>query len=187
MTPRPSANLGAELARCGAASRRPSQSLRRSLTLNPRDSDVLTEAADVQRQLGRPREALTLYQWALQIDPRRVEALNNLGNAFLELGFAAGGGPRLLPARALEVKPDDAQVLCNLGNALRELGQLQEALEISRRAISLAPQLAMAHNNLGLLLAGRGEPAEAAASYREALRLRPAYPQAMSNLAQRAA
>ena len=60
-------------------------SLRQSLKLQPRNPGALIDAADAQRSLGRPREAVTLYQWALQIDPRRSEAHNNLGNAFLEL------------------------------------------------------------------------------------------------------
>src|SRR4029077_20615185 len=54
--------------------------LRTWLTLKPRDPDVLSEAADVQPQLGRPREALTLYQWAHQADPRRGGVSNTPGH-----------------------------------------------------------------------------------------------------------
>ena len=42
--------------------------------------------ANAQLGLGRLPEAVTLYHWAVEIDPRRREAHNNLGNALLQLG-----------------------------------------------------------------------------------------------------
>ena len=50
------------------------------------DVETLVDAADALRALGRAREAVPLYQHALLHDPALVEAHNNLGNAFLELG-----------------------------------------------------------------------------------------------------
>jgi len=173
------ANLGSELHSRGewAAAR---SSLGRSLDLEPRNADALIEAADAERALRRPRDAIPLYERALVLDPHRREARNNLANAFLELNQPEPAARHY--RQALALKPEDAQVLCNLANALRQLGHLDEALECSRRAIALSPGLAMAHNNLGLLLAGRGQRVEAAASYREALRLNPRYVEALNNL-----
>ena len=65
------ANLGAELKSRGewdAAL----VSLRQSLTLQPGNPDAIIDAADAQRALGRTREAVTLYQLALQIDRKSV-------------------------------------------------------------------------------------------------------------------
>src|ERR1700716_1935958 len=59
------ANLGAEL-RTRGQWEDALISLRQSLALQPRNPDALIDAADVQRSLGRSREAVTLYQWALQ-------------------------------------------------------------------------------------------------------------------------
>src|SRR5262249_15350402 len=55
------ANLGSELHSRGewAAAR---SSLRRSLELEPRNADALIEAADAERALGRPRDAVPLYE-----------------------------------------------------------------------------------------------------------------------------
>jgi len=155
-------------------------SLRRSLALESRNPTALILAANAQRVLGRAREAVTLYQWALQLEPRRYEVHNDLGNAFLDLAQPAEA-VRCYRG-ALELKPDDPQVLCNLGNALRQLGQLQEAFACTRRALALAPGLSMAHNNLGLLYAASGERAQALGCYREALRLNPGYVDALNNL-----
>ena len=60
---------------------------------------ALILAANAQRVLGRAREAVTLYQWALQLEPRRYEVHNDLGNAFLDLSQRRGGGA-LLPRGA---------------------------------------------------------------------------------------
>src|SRR5205807_7843378 len=64
------ANLGAEL-RARGEREAALGSLRQSLALDPRNPDALIEAADLQRELGRPREALTLYQRAVECEPRR--------------------------------------------------------------------------------------------------------------------
>ena len=134
------ANLGSELHSRGewAAAR---SSLGRSLDLEPRNADALIEAADAERALRRPRDAIPLYERALVLDPHRREARNNLANAFLELNQPEPAARHY--RQALALKPEDAQVLCNLANALRQLGHLDEALECSRRAIALSPGLAM--------------------------------------------
>jgi tetratricopeptide (TPR) repeat protein len=156
------------------------ESLRRALKLEPRNPQVLLDAAQAQRALGRPLEAVTLYHWALQLEPRRREAHNDLGNAYLELGKAQEAVQCY--RYALQLKPDDPLVLCNLANALRQLGQFPEAISLSRRSLLLAPTLAMARNNLGLCLAAQGGAAEAIDCFQEALRLEPRYLEAYCNL-----
>jgi tetratricopeptide (TPR) repeat protein len=132
------------------------------------------------RALGRAREAVPLYQQALRIDPRLIEAQNNLGNAFLELAQYADAAACY--RCALQIRPGDAQILCNLGNAESQLGNLDEAIVINRRAIALDPTLSVAHNSLGLILATLGRRDEAVASYRQALTLNPTYVEALNNL-----
>jgi tetratricopeptide (TPR) repeat protein len=143
-----------------------------ALALARRDVDALVEAADALRARGRAREALPLYEQALELNPRSAEARNNLGNALFELGAwtEALGHYR----RALELRPDDAQVHSNLGNALRQLGQLEEALTHSERAVALDPRQSVLHKNLALVLGALARRDEAAASYRRALALGPA-------------
>ncbi len=89
-----------------------------------RRSSTLVDAANAMRQLGRPAEAIPIYQRALQLNPQEVEAQNNLGNAYLELQQYQNA--KRWYQRALEIKPGDAQILCNLGSA-------QAALRTARR------------------------------------------------------
>ena len=157
--------------------------LRRSSELLPNDAEAHgnLDAANAMKALGRALDAVALYQRALQLDPRLLEAQNNLGNAFLELRRhdEAARCYRL----ALALQPDNAQVHCNLSNALRQLGQLDEAMISSRRAIALDPGLSVAHNSLGLILAALGQCEQAAASYRRCLALNPDDVEAIGNLA----
>ena len=59
--------------------------LQAALALEPEHPAALVDAADSMRGLGRVREAVPLYQKALGLNAQDVEALNNLGNAYLEL------------------------------------------------------------------------------------------------------
>jgi len=155
------------------------ESLQRALDLEP-DADALADAADAMRGLGRASESVGLYRRALALNPRLVEAQNNLGNAFLELeDYAEALGSY---RHALALKPNDAQILCNLGNALQQLGLADEARATAERAIAQDPNLAVAHNNLGLALAALGRREAAVVSYRQALRLNPRYTDALNNL-----
>ena len=98
-----------------------------------------------------------LYQLALQGNPHLVEAQNNLGNAYLELGqYADAAGCYRL---AIKIAPDRGQLHCNLGNALRQLGLSDEAMASTQQALVLEPGLSVAHNNLGLVLDGTGQRA----------------------------
>ncbi len=156
------------------------ESLGRSLALEHRNPDALTDAGDAQRALGRPRDALTLYQTALQLDPRRARAINNLGSALLDLGEAREAVRWY--EQALTLLPDDPQIQCNLANALRVAGEPAQSLNLTRRLLLRAPQLPMVHNNLGLLLLAQGDLPAALGSFREAARLEPANIPALLNL-----
>jgi tetratricopeptide (TPR) repeat protein len=173
------ANLGGWLRRRGEW-QAALASLGRSLALEHKNPEALTDAADVQRALGRPGDASTLYQTALQLDPRRVPAILGLGNALLELGE-----PRQAVRwydEALTVVPDDPQIQCHLANALRLAGEPVQSLHLTRRLLLRAPQLPMAHNNLGLLLMAQGDVTAAIESFRECLRLDPEQVSALLNL-----
>jgi tetratricopeptide (TPR) repeat protein len=150
------------------------------LAVEPDDADTIVDAANAMRGLGRAGEAVPLYQRALLLSPKLVEAQNNLGNAFLELRRYDDAARCY--RHALGLKPRDAQIVCNLSNALRQLGRLDEARAAGEQAIALDPGLSVAHNNLGLALAGLGRREEAVAGYRQALQLNPAYVEALNNL-----
>ena len=132
------------------------------------------------RGLGRVREAVPLYQKALEREcPGRRGAEQPRQRVSGTGGSPAGAGTlRTCAATA-------ADGCAGLRRTWRTRcccsGRLEEAITLGRRAVTLDPTLAIAHNNLGLALAALGKRAEAADSYREALRLQPDYVEALNN------
>ena len=121
------------------------------------------------------------YRAALEISPRHLGALNNLG--FL---YAARG--RFEPAaqlfrRAVLADPADAQAQLNLAGALREMGEEAAALEGLARLLTRDPGLAAARLNLANLLRSQGRLDEARPHYQRLLRDDPGNGQARWNLA----
>ncbi|MGA3158836.1 MAG: sulfotransferase [Steroidobacteraceae bacterium] len=123
------------------------------------------------RALGGVREAVALYERALLLNPQLVEARNNLGNAFLELGqnLDAERSYRL----AAEMRSNDPVILCNLGNAQRLLGLLVEAQICLQRAIALDPTLGVAYSYLGLVHGALGQLEAAVNNFQRAIELNP--------------
>ena len=65
--------------------------------MQPKNPDALVNAADAQISLGRPREAVTLYHWALQIDPTYRKA---------QVVFLALAADKALERAGLKVRPE---------------------------------------------------------------------------------
>ncbi len=90
------------------------------------------------------------FQRALQIDPNRLEAINNLG----QVSYEQMGPEALTEAighyrQALRINPEYLPSLYNLGIALRECGELDEAADCYRKCLSLNPY---DHGALGMAL-----------------------------------
>ena len=90
---------------------------------------------------GRLQEAIEHYQQALQLNPDYIEAHDDLGIRFPQIG-------RLQEAiehyqQALHLKPDYADAHNDLGVALAKAGRLQEAIDHYQQALLLKPDLPM--------------------------------------------
>jgi len=126
------------------------------------------------------RNALSMLQQSLVIEPADSECLNTIGNVLLKLG-------RVQEAldcfdRALAINPGYAAAHNSRGVALKDSAQLEKAIESLQRALALEPNLFEAHNNLGAVLKLLGRLSEAEASHRRALEINPTYAEAFSNL-----
>lgn len=133
--------------------------------------NALIEAGGKHYAAGRLAEAEAALRAALEMGPRRVDALASLG-AILRA--------QRRPAEALEVfdaalafAPDAAIVLINRANLLNDLHQWAAALESADRAAASPPPNPLVHNARGNALVGLHRLEEAVASFREALRLNP--------------
>lgn len=100
-----------------------------------------------------------------------AEALNNRGNALLELGRDEDALASY--DQALVLKPDYAHAYNNRGLALLNLKRHVDALASLNLAIEFAPDFALAFNNRGYVLQQMGRQEEALASYARTLALQP--------------
>lgn len=146
-------------------------SLERALALAPGNPDIMIDVADARRALGRPQDAVPLYQQVLERIPNSLEAQNNLGNALLELGQWSDAVTRF--QEALRLDPSNAIICCNLSRSFGQAGDHRAAIDTARRAIQLAPRMAATHSTLAFALMLTGEREAAITSYRDAIRLEP--------------
>lgn len=131
-------------------------------------------------EAGRPREAESLYQRVLAVDPDSADALNGLGAIACQSGRSAEGQAHLAAAIALD--PMNARYHTNLGVAHLSAGNLPAAYSSLRTALSIDPALPEANMNLGTVLFNRGEADRAIAHFRQAARAMPRSADAQNNL-----
>ncbi len=120
---------------------------------------------------GRFDTAIAQFEGALDRDPRNLDALANLANAYV-------GADRLdeavaLYRRVLARSPRDAAVHNNLGGALLEMGDAAGAVASLRQATALAPHIADYHTALGNALHATGDPKAALAAFDDSLACKP--------------
>ena len=101
----------------------------------PRDRARVLELARLLHDGHRTREAVPLYQRAIEIDPSEPGALFDLASAYGELG-EWGRARDVLRAR-VEAAPADAVALYDLGVVEANLGDDAAAAELLRRALSV--------------------------------------------------
>ena len=116
-------------------------------------------------------EARRAYERALELDPKYVPALINLGN----LHYAEGRSDeaRACFERAIAQEPVNAKARFNLANVLHDRHEYQAALVLYRDAVALAPEFADAFFNLALTCEGLELVEEAQRHWRRYLDLEP--------------
>lgn len=92
----------------------------------PNNSFVYQYLGIVQRRLGQWQEAEVNYKKALELDPRDVGLLNDMGNEFYYYLRRFDDGYAMLE-RAQQLAPDSASTLANKVNLLQAQGRLEEA------------------------------------------------------------
>jgi uncharacterized protein (TIGR02466 family) len=123
---------------------------------------------------------LEVYRWTLSLDPRHVDALNNLGTVQYELRDFSGAEATY--RSALEIDPQHADVVYNLGVVLQETGRLDEAVAAYQQAVEFRPHYGEGYLNLGYALHQLGSLDKAATAYERAIELEADNSQAHVNL-----
>jgi tetratricopeptide (TPR) repeat protein len=126
------------------------------------------------------RSELAIWTDTVKKEPGNSSALNDLGQAYLNLGRYQDA---IEPCTAaIRANPDNEAAHNNLGFALVCLGRSSEAVKEFNEALRIRPDFPAAENNLGAVLFKSGHGVEAIPHYREALRLHPDYVEARNNL-----
>ncbi|KAA0571481.1 tetratricopeptide repeat protein [Azospirillum sp. B21] len=141
-----------------------------ALQAEPQNPAALHRLGVVELRLGRPREAVILFQKSLAIakDPE----------VYLDFGAAMAAMARwdaaaTVYAAALRVAPASVDAHYGLALALHRQGRPQDAEPHYRKVLATHSHLGEVHNNLGVAMQDLGRFAEAAAAHREAARLDP--------------
>ncbi|MBX7073613.1 MAG: tetratricopeptide repeat protein [Pirellulales bacterium] len=129
-------------------------------------------------QLAEANEAFTA---AIRLNPRSVEAENDLAVALLRQGDARQA--LLHCDRALAIDSEHPVTLANRGVLLDTLGRRAEAIASLRKALAIDPYSIDAANNLAISLLRDGKPAEAVAVYTAALGRQPQWREGARRLA----
>ncbi len=124
-------------------------------------------------------EAAQLYERAMEIHPKHVMALNNLGYCQVRLGKPDLGA--LYLQRCLSLKPDLALALFNIIEALENCGRDFEMIPYLRKLVELRPEKGEHAFKLANILSGAGRTPEALFYYRQALNADPRLQAAISN------
>ncbi len=132
------------------------------------------------RQVGLTTEALASMQQAVAVSPTNLEALNNLGNIYQDMGRLEEAEESF--RQALQIKPNFVEACSNLGNILKAMGRFEEAESSYRQALQIKPSFADGHYNLGIVLMAKGNMGEAESSFLRAIDLNPKDIDAHNNL-----
>lgn len=129
--------------------------------------NALKKARDAVRN-GRTQEALNEFHRAVSIDPRFVDAYDELGAWYTSVSELPKAVEQF--RRALDLDPNDGRVLSNLCLILGKLGEVEEAGRLARRALQVDPGNANVHYVLAVsLINTSGESAEALDHLRRAV------------------
>jgi Tfp pilus assembly protein PilF len=117
--------------------------------------------------------AISEFQEAIRIDPKFVEAKNNLASAYL-----LNGDLEMARATLEEVLKDPFYATpqfayFNLARIFEREGKIDDAIREYRRALDIDRDYVDAHNNLGRLYLQQGKNDLAIEEFTEATRLRP--------------
>jgi tetratricopeptide (TPR) repeat protein len=135
------------------------EGLVQSATVDGERAALFQRQGDVHQLAGRPEEARSAYEQALNYAPNNWVILNNL--AYLLANSLDEYEEAVVFARRAVAISDDASALDTLGWAYVGLGQYDSAIAELSRAVRLDPDDALAQFHLGEAYRRRGQMAEA--------------------------
>lgn len=163
-----------------------------AIALDPLWTEPYVELAGLlheQKTQASSRQCIEVLEAALKIRPNLINAHNNIGNAYVELGMLASA--RVEYNKEMELHHDNKLAHFNLGylaefnNSGIRYGagaRLFEAIDHYREALKFAPEYFPALFNLGTDLSLIGKDEEAAEILKAALKISPENDSVLANL-----
>lgn len=156
-------------------------SLEEAVKADPARVERLNALAQTYEVLGRdPATIRRLYERALSVQPKRVDARLNFGRFLQSAGLLEEA--RAEYRRAAEDEPWNELAYFNMGTAWLQEGDAEAAERELRRALKLDPLHAASWSNLGLSFLQREEFDQAVAAFERGLEADPRHFETLDNL-----
>lgn len=125
--------------------------------------------------------AIEAYKKVIQLDPKNLEAINNLGVVYKDMGRADEAIEQY--QKALSINPNFAKAHNNLGVAYFMKGEYIKAIREYQKAISFSPDNLESYTNLGVLYKKQAKMDKALQAFEKALSINPFHAETHYNLA----
>ncbi len=150
------------------------------LKRRPNNESLLYLSGTLKCQLEKYKAGCVFLQKVVDLNPRHVEALNNLGLALISLKQVEQAEKYY--RQALALKPDYAQAWNNLGGVLDSKGELNESLQCYQKALANQPNYVEALFNIGRTLQFLERYSESEQQLLNLLNLKPNHYNALNSL-----
>lgn len=157
------------------------QLYRAILAKDPNHADAAHNLGVLAMQCNRVRDALPLFQTAINARPQQMQFWKSAINALYEMSAYAKCAE--ICTQYLELNPNDADIMAELVRAnLMQLGNNVQGVpdslwQMLRKALELQPESSAVHRNLARLHLKDKQPQEALMAAEKACRLDPAHQQ----------
>jgi tetratricopeptide (TPR) repeat protein len=140
---------------------------------------LFNQGVDFYRKRNNGK-AIQAYEKVIQLDPTFIEAHNNLGVLYQEMGLY----DKALEVfqKAIQINPRYEKIFNNLGTLLLLRERYEESKEAFRKALIINPNNIESHINLGILFKKQGQMDQAIGSYQKALSLNPLHGETHYNM-----
>lgn len=130
------------------------QALSAQVRANPNNYRYHFELANWYVEAGDEEKAKASFERALELNPKFVEALVNLGGLYSDMGKQDDAVTYFQKALALD--PTDCKARSNLGNAYYAMGRYPDAMFEYQRAVKQDPKCYSALYNIAVAFADAG-------------------------------
>jgi len=151
------------------------------MTSSERDNLIkLLQKSNELMRLRQYQDAEDCYRYILKINPKYIDAQNNLAILLKQLNRFEEAEEHF--RNIIYMKPDYFLAHNNLGNTLKELNKFEEAVVSYKKAINLKPNYLIAHFNLGILYKELGNFKVSIECFNKAILIKPDYVEAFRSL-----